>query len=285
MTATQSLSRRAFLGLAAAVPFAVRATAAGSKVPVGLELYSVRDELARDLMGTVRAVGKMGYPVVEFYSPYFEWTPQQAKDVRKLLDDLGMRCLSTHNGATSFAPENLQKAIDLNQAIGSTLVVMASPGGQVADADGWKGVAARLNAAADRFKAAGMSAGYHNHGPEWKPLAGGQRPMDILAKETMPNVVLQLDVGTTVAAGEDPVAWIKANPGRIKSIHCKDWASDGRGYGALFGEGNAPWAGIFQAAESVGGVECYLIEHEEGKGVEQLQRAEKCLANWKKMRS
>jgi sugar phosphate isomerase/epimerase len=79
------------------------------------------------------------------------------------------------------------------------------------------------------------------------------------------------------------VAWITANPGRIKSIHCKDWAADGRGYGALFGEGDAPWAKILQAAESAGGVECYLIEHEEGKGAEQLQRAEKCLANWKKM--
>jgi sugar phosphate isomerase/epimerase len=281
MTPSSSLSRRAFLTLAAAAPFAVRAAAAG-KVPVGLELYSVRDELARDLMGTVRAVAKMGYEVVEFYSPYYDWSPQVAKDVRTLLDDVGMRCLSTHNGAKTFTPEGLQKAIDLNQAIGSRLIVMASPGGEVTTVDGWKEVASRLNAAADRLKPLGMAAGYHNHGPEWKAI-DGRRPMDVLARETLPNVVLQLDVGTTVAAGADPVAWITANPGRIKSIHCKDWAADGRGYGALFGEGDAPWAKILQAAESTGGVECYLIEHEEGKGAEQLQRAEKCLANWKKM--
>ena len=69
------------------------------KIPVGIELYSVRGELVKDLNGTVTAVAKMGYQVVEFYSPYFNWTPEQAKDVRKLLDDLGIKCLSTHNGA------------------------------------------------------------------------------------------------------------------------------------------------------------------------------------------
>jgi sugar phosphate isomerase/epimerase len=97
-------------------------------------------------------------------------------------------------------------------------------------------------------------------------------------------VVLQLDVGTCVAAGADPVAWITSNPGRIRSIHCKDWAGDGRGYSVLFGEGDAPWKEILAAAESVGGVECYLIEQEEGPAEEQLLRAERCLANWRKIR-
>ncbi len=66
------------------------------------ELYSVREELQKDLMGTVRAVGKMGYQVVEFYAPYFAWKPDYAKEVRKTLDDSGLRCLSTHNGNAVF---------------------------------------------------------------------------------------------------------------------------------------------------------------------------------------
>jgi sugar phosphate isomerase/epimerase len=97
-------------------------------------------------------------------------------------------------------------------------------------------------------------------------------------------VILQLDVGTCVEAGADPVAWIKANPGRTKSVHCKDWAP-GRGYAVLFGEGAAPWPAIFQAAESTGGVQHYLIEQEEGPTAEQMQRAERCLANWKKLKT
>jgi sugar phosphate isomerase/epimerase len=276
------LSRRTFLALAGAVPFAVGRSVAAATPPVGLELYTVRDALQKDLMGTVRAVAKIGYRLVEFYSPYYAWTAQQASDMRKLLDDLGVRCLSTHNDSKALAADGLQKAIDLNQAIGSKYIVMASPGGQITNADGWKSVADRLNAAAERLAPLGLFAGYHNHGPEWQAVEG-KRPMDILAAATTKNVALQFDVGTCVAAGADPVAWITANPGRIKSMHCKDWAP-GKNYAVLFGEGVSPWAKIFEAAESTGGIEYYLIEQEAGPSKEQMQRAEACLANWKKMR-
>lgn len=274
------VSRRTFLALSGAIPFALRGRAAPN-VPVGLELYSVRDELTKDLMGTVRAVAKMGYEVVEFYSPYYSWTPQMAKDVRKLLDDLGIRCPSTHNGAASFGADGLSKAIELNQIIGSRYIIMASPG-KITGIDDWKALSDRLNSTADKLRPLGMATGFHNHQLEWRPV-DGRRPMDVIASSTSKDVVLQLDVGTCVEAGADPVAWIKANPGRIKSIHCKDWGQ-GRGYGVLFGEGDSPWKGIFEAAESTGGVEYYLIEQEEGPVNEQLLRAERCLANWKKMK-
>ena len=280
MRTSSTIPRRAFLGLAGTLPLALRLRAAGA-VPVGLELYSVRDALAKDLHGTVRAVAKMGYEVVEFYSPYYEWSPQQAKEVRSLLDDLGVRCLSTHNSASAFSPEGLPKAIELNQIVGSRSIVMASPG-EVTGPDSWKRVSDRLNAASERLKGAGMTAGYHNHAAEWR-AGGGSRPMDVIARSTDPSVVLQLDVGTCLEAGADPVAWINAHPGRIKSIHCKDWKA-GRGYGVLFGEGDAPWSTIFAAAESVGGVEFYLIEQEEGPASEQMQRAERCLANYRTLR-
>src|SRR5499433_798509 len=145
-----SISRRSFLALAGAAPFAL-AMQKGQNIPVGLELYSVRDELAKDLMGTVRAVAKMGYEVVEFFSPYYQWTPDYAKEVRKLLDDLKIRCLSTHNGANAFTPEGLQKAIELNQILGAKYVVMASAG-RVEGLDGWKGVAERLTQASENAR-------------------------------------------------------------------------------------------------------------------------------------
>ena len=97
--------------------------------------------------------------------------------------------------------------------------------------------------------------------------------------------MLQLDVGTCIEVGSDPVAWINANPGRINSLHCKDWApGEGKGYKVLFGEGVAPWPKIFQAAESTGGVEYYLIE-QEGSRFPSLETAERCLANFKKLRA
>jgi sugar phosphate isomerase/epimerase len=100
---------------------------------------------------------------------------------------------------------------------------------------------------------------------------------------------MQFDVGTCIEAGSDPVAWINSNPGRIKSIHCKDWApgpasgsesGEDKGYRVLFGEGMAPWARIFEAAESTGGVEYYLIE-QEGSRYPELETVERCLATWR----
>jgi sugar phosphate isomerase/epimerase len=279
---TTTLSRRTFLTIAGTLPLRARTVRAAS-VPVGIELYTVRDALAKDLMGTVRAVAKLGYQIVEFYSPYYSWAPSQASDIRKLLDDLGIQCRSTHNDNRVFTPDGIQKAIELNQIIGSKYIVMASPG-EVSTADSWKQVADRLNAGAEKLKPLGMFAGYHNHGAEWQAVEG-KRPMDILATNTDKSVALQFDVGTCVAAGADPVAWITSNPGRIKSMHCKDWKAGNTGYAALFGEGDAPWTKIFAAAESVGGIEYYLIEQEAGPADEQLMRAEQCLVNWKKMRS
>lgn len=277
------LSRRRFVATSALAPLAsFDLRAAGKKIPVGLEMYSVRNELMADLPGTVNAVAKMGYEVVEFFAPYFQWTPEYTKGVRKQLDDLGVRCNSTHNNAESFTPEGFKKAIELNRILGAKYIVMASTG-RITTADGWKALGDRLTGFVETLKPLGMSSGFHNHENEW-PLVDGKRPMDILAASTPKEFMLQLDVGTCVAAKQDPVAWINANPGRIKSIHCKDWASGaGNGYRVLFGEGESPWAKIFAAAESAGGVEYYLIE-QEGSRFPEIETAQRCLATWKRMR-
>ena len=253
----------------------------GKRIPVGLELYSVRDELAKDLNGTVTAVAKMGYQVVEFFAPYFGWTSDQAKDVRKLLDDLGIRCNSTHNSPAAFTGSGVEKAIELNKTIGSEFIVMASAG-RVEGLDGWRKLGDTLTQAAEKFRAAGLRAGYHNHQAEFR-LLDGKRPIEIIAANTPKDFMLQLDVGTCVEVGQDPVAWINANPGRINSIHCKDYApGEGKGYRVLFGEGDAPWKEIFAAAESKGGVEFYLIE-QEGSRFPPLETAERCLAKFKQI--
>ncbi len=279
---TRDLSRRNFLALTAAAPLANEvARAAPKPIPVGLELYSVRDELAKDLNGTVTRVARMGYQVVEFYAPYFSWTAQQAKDVRKLLDDLGIRCNSTHNGPQSFKGDGIAKAIELNQILGAKYIVMASAG-RVSGIDGWREVAETLTAASEKFRGAGLHGGYHNHQLEFTSI-DGKRPIEILAAGTPKDFMLQLDVGTCVEVGSDPVAWIKQNPGRIRSLHLKEWGpGPDKGYKCLFGEGVAPWKEIFAAAESVGGVEYYLIE-QEGSRFPPFETAEKCLAAYKRI--
>ena len=148
-----ALTRRHFLALAGAVPAALLAPASMTRVfgqtaapggpagkrakyPIGLELYSVRDEVGRDVPNTLRQVAGMGYEVVEFYAPYYEWSRPRAKEIRSLLDDLGLRCYSTHNHIEAFTPgPGLGKAIELNQILGTRIIVMASAPGTVAGLD------------------------------------------------------------------------------------------------------------------------------------------------------
>ena len=274
---TNIISRRCFLGAMAAASLAASASDSKS-IPVGLELYSVRDDLEKDLTGTVRGVAHMGYQCVEFYAPYYDWTTDYAVEVRHELDELGIHCFSTHNGLKSFS-EGFAKAFDLNMSLGSRYVVLASPG-KLKSLDDYKRVAETLNRANERMKPQNLHAGYHNHDAEWRPI-GGQRPIDVLSAALDKDIMLQFDVGTCLEAGGDPVAWIKQNPGRIRSMHVKDWSPQ-RGYKVLTGEGIAPWEKIFAAAETTGGIEYYLIE-QEGSDYPEMETAEKCLAAFRRL--
>lgn len=272
------LNRRSFLASAGAL--AALPAFAKKKPLIGLEMYSVRTEMAKNIFEPVKAVAKMGYECVEFYGPYINWTPDQVKEMRSLLDSLKIRCMSTHNDSRNLLPENIQKAIDINKTLGSEYIVMASAGRVEPTVEGWKKVADVLTKASEITKSAGLKVGYHNHGAEFKAL-GDTFPLEVIAKNTPANVMLQLDVGTCVEAGRDPVAWIKANKGRINCIHCKDW-SKANGYKVLFGEGDSPWKAIFKAAEKEGGVQFYLIE-QEGHALPPFEAVDKCLVNFKKI--
>ncbi len=299
-----SFSRRRFLEMSAAIPVALAlsrlrcnafaaepalAPAAAKKYPIGLELYSVRGELAKDLPNTLRTVARQGYEVVEFFAPYFGWTFPDAKDVRRQLDDLGLRCFSTHNNFPSLNPgtETMARAIELNQILGARTIVMASPPPNTKTGEDWKRVCAQLTAAVEQLKPHGLTAGFHNHRIEWSATAEGPRVMDIIAAHTPPEFVLQFDVGTCLEAGADPIAWIKANPGRIKSVHLKDWTpgkkEDEKAYRVLFGEGVAPWKEILATVEAVGGVEYYLLE-QEGSRFPEFETAQRCLDSWRALR-
>jgi sugar phosphate isomerase/epimerase len=129
-----------------------------------------------------------------------------------------------------------------------------------------------------------MKAGFHNHLVEFVKV-GDKHPMQVLADNTPKDFTLQLDVGTCVEAGVDPIAWINANPGRITSLHLKEWASGtgpDKGFRTIMGEGDVPWKKLFAAAESKGGVEFYLIE-QEGSRFSEMESAERSLAEYKKI--
>jgi sugar phosphate isomerase/epimerase len=233
-------------------------------------LFAVRQDLERDLPGTLRAVAEMGFEGVEFFGPYFDWTPAIAKQVRSQLDGLCMRCLSTHNESPAFTPEGLSHAIELNQILGSPNIVcvrglaFARPGatakGFEGDGlDGWKRIADKLNQASERLRPLKMSCAFHNHAVEFVPI-DGTRPIDILARNK--DLQFHLNIGLCRQAKVDPIAFIERYPGRIQALLCTDSPNDANGHPPMVGKGTAPWKQIFAAAEHTGGVRFCLIQQE-----------------------
>lgn len=279
MVSTSKVSRRAFLSVAAVAPLALAAQK--KHIPVGLELYSIDKDLQLDFDGTMRAVAAMGFECVEFIPSHFEWTVGRAKEVRRLLDDLGLRCYSTRSWERSFVPENFQRALELEHILGNKLMTLTTAHA-VTGPDGWKALSEHLNGVAEKLRPMGMRVGYHNHPEEFIPH-DGHCSAETLADNTSKEVMLEFDAGNCVSAGTDPVAWIEKYPGRFPALHVKDWSPDSAiGFKALLGEGTVPWSRIFPAVEKSGGVEFYLIE-QEGSRFPPMETVRRSLALYREL--
>lgn len=256
-----------------------RAWAAPKRIPIALQLYSVRHECAEDdgknLVDVVEAVAKMGYEGVEF-AGYYGWN---AKDLRKLLDDHGLKAVSTHTGLGELSDDKLGATIELHQTIGAEdIVVPSMPREYTKDAAGWREAARRFNELAEKLRPHGMFVGYHNHTYEFRATEG-DTPWDIFISNTHADVIMQLDIGHCMTGGGDPVAVLNKYPGRAKTLHMKE---HGGAPEAVVGEGDAPWQEIIQLALTTAGTEWFIVEHER-KGRPPLEAVDMCLRNLKKI--
>jgi len=262
---TPSISRREFIktsaataGLAAAAPASLFAAESygGNKIPFALQLYSVRNECAKDLVGTITAVGKMGYKAVEFAG----YHGRDAKTLRTLLDEAGLRCCGTHLSLETLLGDNLAKTVEFNQTLGNPFLIVASlPGKYTKTRQTWEEAADRLSEVAEKVKPYRMRVGYHNHNIEFKPVDGAL-PWDIFFNRARKEVVIQFDTGNGVEAGGDPVVFLKKHPGRVASVHVKPYSKAKPN--ALIGDDELPWKEIFNICETTAGVEWYIIEYE-----------------------
>jgi sugar phosphate isomerase/epimerase len=278
-----NFSRRTFLGTAAgaasltAVPASLFG-AARKKIPIGVQLYSVRKNAQADMAATLAGVKKIGYEAVEF-AGYFTLA-NDAKGLRKLLDDNGLKVCGTHIALTTLQGDELAKTIEFNQVIGNRhLVVPSLPRTNTATADGWAKTAEEFNQIAAKLTPLKMNLGYHNHATEFVALEG-QIPWDIFVGKANKNVYGQLDIGHCTRAGADPVAYLKKFPGRALTVHVKESSATNRA--ALVGEGDVKWPDVFAACEGVAGTEWYIIE-EESNAYPELTGIEKSLAALKKL--
>lgn len=272
------ISRRHFLASAAIGTAAPAQPAPKDKrrIPVALQLYSIREECKKDLPGTLAAVAKMGYDGVEF-AGYYE---RGAKELRSMLDGLNLKTFSTHINIKTLVGDELDKTIEFNKILGNSRLTVASlPASTTIQP--WYEYAKQFNAVAEKLKSHKMRVGFHNHARELE-MVEGQRPWDVFCENTIKEVTLQMDLTHFPANGLDPVDYIKRYPGRVRLLHCKDHPPDDK-Y-VLLGDGTLNWKAIFQAAESVGGVECYIVEQERYPApLTPMQSVERCIQNFRKL--
>jgi sugar phosphate isomerase/epimerase len=254
------------------VPSMLRANQAGKKIPIALELYSIRDVAPKDVPAAFEAVAKMGYEGIEFAGYY----GMKAQDLRKLLDKNNLKCCGTHTGLDTLTGDALKATIEFNQVVGNKYLIV--PWLPLQSLAVIMDTAKKLTDLAGKAKESGMRVGYHAHGSDFKAVAD-RIPWDVLFTNTSPDVVMQLDVGNCIDGGGDPVAIIKKYPNRSKTIHLKE---HGGTQGAAVGEGDVPWKEVFAACETVGGTDWYIVEQEAYR-TSSMESVKQCLENLRKM--
>lgn len=263
------ITRRGMLGLSGLLATTCWRSGALAKplgLPIGLQPYTVRRELAQDCEGTLRKIAAIGYQELEIGDPFYG---QENDGLRKLLKSLGMTTSSAHYGYPKDGSE-WAKSIEHAKMFGIKYMITSAPSEWRKSLDGWKRAAERFNELGEQCRRAGVAAAYHNHHFEYVVL-DGKVAYDEFLRLTDPKLVfMELDCFWTTFAGKDPVAYMEKYPGRFPLLHIKDLkpgfppstdAVKGKPY-AEVGKGIIDWKRIFQAAPK-GGIRFYYVEQDE----------------------
>ena len=230
---------------------------------VGLQVYSIRDIYAKSPTEAFKLIKNCGYDAVDMFGNI----TMGAEELKKLLDDAGLECCGWHASWDYLSkPDILEMYASYNKIIKNKYLIC--PGlpfawGGKTNKDQWLEAASKLNEIAAQLKKHGMYTGLHSHDIEFKPTEGtDELPWDIIAKNTVKDVVLQIDMGNTYAAGAEPVAVMKKYPGRYHTIHIKPYSLT-KGMNCVIGEDDIDWAETVKFCNEQGNTEYYIIEYEE----------------------
>lgn len=192
---------------------------------IGIQLWTLRQNIQSDLNATLKALGKIGYTSLEAYGFDGQFYGQSATDFQAICNDLGMTVHSTHAGITA---ENATAFADKAALAGLDYLILPSMMGRPEKTiDDFKKLAAEMNIMGDICQKAGIKFGYHNHGFEFNPIEG-QLPYEVLLMETDESLVsFQMDIYWIRKAGHDPLHYFTKHPGRFQTWHIKDMSADG----------------------------------------------------------
>nr|WP_170312404.1 sugar phosphate isomerase/epimerase [Paenibacillus sacheonensis] len=232
-----------------------------AKPVVGLQLYTLRDQTETDFLGTIRKVAEMGYTAVEFAGYYN--TP--AKELKALLDELGLEAPSAHIGLNFGEPEkisaDLDKQIEYAKELGLKYIVTPwAPLPENPTLDDVNKLAGILEAAGKQVKEAGLQYGYHNHDFEFKQVDGKPVIDWLLEKVSAEFLIAEFDLGWVHMGGQTPVDYVTRYAGRVPLAHFKDFGQ-GRSDTEV-GKGVVDLKSVLKVAEQVG-IAYFIVEQEE----------------------
>jgi sugar phosphate isomerase/epimerase len=254
------MNRRKFLGTmtAASVLAPHLSWAAESRKieKIGLQLYTVRDQMKEDFDGTLAKVAGIGYREVEF-AGYFGRSPKNAK---VSLDRAGLVSPSAHFNS-SYLGDQWPGVLESAGVIGQPYVVCSSVEEKLRQQPGaWQRIAQMFNQAGEAARKVGIQFAYHNHSFEFTPVEG-KLPYDILLHETDPNLVkMEMDLYWAVNAGADPLAYFNRYPGRFSLVHVKG-RDQGGNMTQVAADNSIDWKALFAQSE-MAGIRHYFVEHD-----------------------
>jgi sugar phosphate isomerase/epimerase len=267
-----AISRRQFLGQSALAvaagtclgPAARTLRADPLGLPIGCQLYPVREQIAQDFEGLLRQLAAIGYRTIELCSPpgyeksgFGPLVKMKAAEVRKAFEAAGLRCESSHYQFRELK-ENLDDRIGYAKELGLKHMVLSTFGlpRNAAMAD-WMKAAGELNKIGEQVKKQGIQLGFHNHNFEFQQI-DGVLIYDKLMSEFDPKLVKMQFQVAVISLGYQAATYLQKYPGRFSSLHLADWSSTEK-RPVPVGSGVVDWKGLFAAAK-IGGVENYFVE-------------------------
>lgn len=226
-------------------------------IPIATQLWCVRKQLATDIPGTLAQLAQIGFQGVELENAF----GKSGKEWRKVLDDNHLKACGFHHSMNELLGDKLKATIEFNQAIGNqTLIIRSLPKNVYESKELLMKTAATVNEISEQVKPAGMRVGYHNHTTDFNKI-GDQYWWNLFADQTKKDVVLQFDTGNaSEMPGVNVTDFLKRNKGRTASMHVKPFSKTKPD--AFLGEDELDWKQIFTIAETIGGIEWYIIEYE-----------------------
>jgi sugar phosphate isomerase/epimerase len=253
--------------------------AAWKRIPIGTQLWCVRQQLATEIPGTLQSLSKIGFEAVELENAFgksgVEW--------RKHLDAAKLKACGFHHRLDELQGDKLAATVEFNQAVGNrNLIIRSLPADVYKSGDLLKKTADAVNEAAEKVKPHKLRVGYHNHTTDFNRI-DGEYWWNRFADQTSKDVILQLDSGNaSEMAGVTVVDLIRRNAGRTISMHVKPFSK--KNPDAYLGADELDWPAIMTAAETTGGIEWYIIEYER-EGVPPLESLKANFDSLKKLRS